>query len=166
MSWQDEIREIERRRAAAQRLGGEEAVRRQHEEGRLTIRERIDAIVDRGTFQEVGGLSGAARDEGGVRKVTPAPYVMGLAKVDGRDVAIGGEDFTVRGGIQLGRRPAQGRPGRLRRGPRVPLQDPAHQPDRRRRRQRDHDRRRGHSILPGVDGFERSVEPARRACPW
>jgi acetyl-CoA carboxylase carboxyltransferase component len=77
-------------------------VRRQHDEGRLTIRERIDAVVDGGSFQEVGGLAGAGRDEGGVRKITPAPYVMGLAKVDGRDVAIGGEDFTVRGGSSWG----------------------------------------------------------------
>ena len=55
MSWQDEINEIERRRAVAEQLGGEDAVRRQHDEGRLTIRERIDAVVDAGTFQEVGG---------------------------------------------------------------------------------------------------------------
>ena len=80
MSWQDEIREIERRRAAAEQLGGEEAVARQHDEGRLTIRERIDAVVDGGTFQEVGGLAGAGRDEGGARKITPAPYVMGLGE--------------------------------------------------------------------------------------
>ena len=157
MSWQDEIREIERRRAAARQLGGEEAVRRQHDEGRLTIRERIDAVVDGGTFQEVGGLAGAGRDEGGVRKTTPAPYVMGLAKVDGREVAIGGEDFTVRGGSSWGGDRRKGGQGGFVEDlayhykiPLINLIDGAGGSV-------TTIRRRGHSILPGVDGFERSV---------
>ncbi|HTO46215.1 MAG TPA: carboxyl transferase domain-containing protein [Burkholderiales bacterium] len=157
MSWQDEIREIERRRAAALELGGEDAVRRQHEEGRLTIRERIDAMVDRGTFQEVGTLSGSGRDEGGVRKVTPAPYVMGLAKVAGREVAIGGEDFTVRGGSSWGGDRRKGGQGGFVEDlayhykiPLINLIDGAGGSV-------TTIRRRGHSILPGVDGFERSV---------
>ena len=53
-------------------LGGAEAVRRQHDEGRLTVRERIDAVVDGGTFQEVGSLAGVGRDEDGVRKLAGA----------------------------------------------------------------------------------------------
>jgi acetyl-CoA carboxylase carboxyltransferase component len=157
MSWQDEIREIERRRAAAQHLGGEEAVRRQHAEGRLTIRERIDAVVDRGSFQEVGGLAGSGRDEGGVRRITPAPYVMGLAKVDGRDVAIGGEDFTVRGGSSWGGDRRKGGQGGFVEDlayhykiPLINLIDGAGGSV-------TTIRRRGHAILPGVDGFERSV---------
>lgn len=157
MSWQDEIRDIERRRAAAEQLGGEEAVRRQHAEGRLTIRERIDAVVDRGTFQEVGGLAGTGRDEGGVRKIVPAPYVMGLAKVDGRDVAIGGEDFTVRGGSSWGGDRRKGGQGGFVEDlafhykiPLINLIDGAGGSV-------TTIRRRGHAILPGVDGFERSV---------
>ena len=157
MSWQDEIDEIERRRAAARQLGGEDAVRRQHDEGRLTIRERIDAVVDGGTFQEIGGLAGAGRDESGVRKITPAPYVMGLAKVDGRDVAIGGEDFTVRGGSSWGGDRRKGGQGGFVEDlayhykiPLINLIDGAGGSV-------TTIRRRGHSILPGVDGFERSV---------
>jgi acetyl-CoA carboxylase carboxyltransferase component len=157
MSWQDQIREIERRRAAAQQLGGEEAVRRQHADGRLTIRERIDAVADPGTFQEVGGLAGTGREEGGVRRITPAPYVMGLAKVDGRDVAIGGEDFTVRGGSSWGGDRRKGGQGGFVEDlafhykiPLINLIDGAGGSV-------TTIRRRGHAILPGVDGFERSV---------
>ena len=45
----------------AKRLGGAEAVARHRERGRLTIRERIDGLVDAGSFQEVGTLTGQAQ---------------------------------------------------------------------------------------------------------
>ena len=91
--------EITQRRGWAEELGGRDAVERHHAQGRLTIRERIARLADDGSFQEIGKLSGEGSYEGGrVRKVTPAPYVMGLAKIDGRPVAIGGEDFTIRAG--------------------------------------------------------------------
>ena len=87
----------------ALKLGGEERVDRHHKQGKLTVRERIDKLTEPGSFQEVGQLAGAATWEGGKFKdIVPAPYVMGLAKVDGRWVAIGGEDFTVRGGSSAG----------------------------------------------------------------
>ncbi|MGH8801466.1 MAG: carboxyl transferase domain-containing protein, partial [Casimicrobiaceae bacterium] len=74
-------------------------MRRQHERGRLTIRERIGALLDPDSFREVGKLTGnATYADGKVTQVTPAPYVMGLGTIGGRQVAIGGEDFTVRGG--------------------------------------------------------------------
>ena len=98
-AWQAELDELARRRASADGLGGPEAVAKHHHQGRLTIRERIDGVVDAGSFQEVGRLTGHGRYEHGkLLSVTPAPYVMGLAQIDGRPVAIGGEDFTVRGG--------------------------------------------------------------------
>jgi acetyl-CoA carboxylase carboxyltransferase component len=66
----------------------------------LTIRERIVKLADANSFREVGKLSGSGTygPDGHVQKVVPAPYVAGTAMVDGRPVAIGGEDFTVRGG--------------------------------------------------------------------
>lgn len=98
--WLPEIEELERRRAMALRLGGSERVERQHRDGKLTIRERLDALLDEGSFFEVGQLAGLAvrEEEGRVVDVTPAPFVGGLGKIDGRYVAVGGEDFTVRGG--------------------------------------------------------------------
>ena len=99
-SWEHEAAEIKRRHQFAEAMGGAEAVRLRHEKGFLTVRERIAGIVDRGSFQEVGKLSGKGRyDSGGkLSSVTPAPYVMGVAEIDGRPVAIGGEDTTIRGG--------------------------------------------------------------------
>jgi acetyl-CoA carboxylase carboxyltransferase component len=103
MSWEPEVKEINLRRQLALKLGGEERVDRHHKQGKLTVRERIDKLTDPGSFQEVGQLAGAATWEGGkFRSIVPAPYVMGLAKIDGRFVAVGGEDFTVRGGSSAG----------------------------------------------------------------
>lgn len=57
-------------------------------------------MLDADSFQEVGKLTGSAvyDGDGKLKKVVPAPYVMGLGKLDGRPVAVGGEDFTIRGG--------------------------------------------------------------------
>jgi len=100
MSWKPEVEGIERRRELAAEHGGEEAVARQHESGRLTIRERIDALVDPGSFREQGPIAGHAEldEAGNLVGFTPANYVLGIARVDGRACVVGGEDFTQRGG--------------------------------------------------------------------
>ncbi len=102
--WAPEADEIRQRYGWAEAMGGEEAVRLRHEKGFLTVRERIAGIADPDSFQEVGKLTGKGQydEQGRVIKVTPAPYVMGIAEVDGRPVAIGGEDTTVRGGTSWG----------------------------------------------------------------
>src|SRR5438445_7562998 len=80
-------------------MGGEEKVARHHDAGKLTVRERIDALVDPGTFHELGALTGRAEyDEGQLTGFTPANFVMGRARIEGRPVVVGGDDFTVRGG--------------------------------------------------------------------
>ncbi|MFQ5514434.1 MAG: acyl-CoA carboxylase subunit beta [Myxococcota bacterium] len=96
MSWKPEVDEIERRRARARELGGAEAVRRQHEAGRATVRERIAALVDAGSFREHGVLAGHG-EKGGEGRFTPANVVIGSAAVDGRAVVVCGDDFTLRG---------------------------------------------------------------------
>ena len=102
--WEKEAEEIQQRYRWAEAMGGEEAVRLRHEKGFLTVRERIAGIVDPDSFQEVGKLTGKGQydEQGRLIKVTPAPYVMGIAEVDGRPVAIGGEDTTIRGGTSWG----------------------------------------------------------------
>lgn len=103
MSWESEANEIQLRRQKALQLGGKERVKRHHEQGKLTIRERIDKLLDRASFVEIGQLAGeAVWDKAKFKDITPAPYVMGLGKIDGRWVALGGEDFTVRGGSSAG----------------------------------------------------------------
>ncbi len=98
--WERAIEDIHYIRGLAAEMGGPERIERQHAGGRLTVRERIEAFVDPGSFLEAGPLVGAASydDEGNLRAFTPGPYVMGLGEVDGRPVAIGGDDFTISGG--------------------------------------------------------------------
>src|SRR5437773_10119983 len=81
-------------------MGGDDKVARHHERGRLTVRERIDALLDPGSFHEIGTLTGRAThdDDGNVVGITPANFVMGRGRIDGRTVVVGGDDFTVRGG--------------------------------------------------------------------
>jgi acetyl-CoA carboxylase carboxyltransferase component len=99
MSWKPEVDEIERRRELAREHGGPDAVARQHAKGRQTVRERIDALVDAGSFQEHGGIVGRSEsDEAGrLRSFSPANVVVGVARIDGRPCVVGGDDFTIRG---------------------------------------------------------------------
>ncbi|MFD9961863.1 acyl-CoA carboxylase subunit beta [Amycolatopsis sp. NPDC058986] len=101
-SWSNALDEFEARRAQARKLGGERRVARQKDQGRYTIRERIAAIAE--TFSEIGEFAVFEEYDGlGNRLGTlPSSYVCGLAKVDGRSVALGGEDFTVRAGAPQG----------------------------------------------------------------
>ena len=100
MSWDPELEELARRTELAQQMGGAEKVERHRGQGKLTVRERIDALLDTGTFHEVGALTGRATydDAGNLVDVTPANFVMGRGRIDDRPVVVGGDDFTVRGG--------------------------------------------------------------------
>lgn len=100
MSWEEEVCEINRRRKLAKQQGGEEGIARQHASGRLTIRERIDAILDEGSFQEHGKTTAIPDydDDNNLTGFVPANYVVGFGNIGGRRVAVGGEDFTLKGG--------------------------------------------------------------------
>ncbi len=100
MSWERELDELRARERMAREMGGTDKVQRQHDGGRLTVRERIEALIDRGSFHEVGAIAGKAEyDEAGqLKKLTPSNCVMGRAMIDGRPVIVLGDDFTVRGG--------------------------------------------------------------------
>lgn len=100
MSWRKELDEIAQRRQAAQTLGGEAAVARQHDKGRLTIRERVDALLDPGSFREIGPIAGASErnDAGELVNFTPANFVLGFGRIAGRPCVAGGEDFTIAAG--------------------------------------------------------------------
>lgn len=73
---------------------------RQRDRGKLTCRERIDLLLDAGSFREVGSLAGFADydDDGRVSGFTPANHVGGWGKIDGRTVVVCADDFTSRGG--------------------------------------------------------------------
>lgn len=98
MFWERQVAEIRRRKELALLMGGEERVARQHADGKLTVRERIERLVDPGSFLEVGSLAGRAVYKDGVLDDFMASgYVMGLATINERHVVVGGEDRTVRG---------------------------------------------------------------------
>ncbi|MFB6416500.1 MULTISPECIES: acyl-CoA carboxylase subunit beta [Bradyrhizobium] len=100
MNWKPELDELARREAFAREMGGVDKVKRQHDQGRLTVRERIDKLIDKGSFHEIGAVSGIGEydSSGELKKLTPANCVFGRARVDGRTVVVVGDDFTVRGG--------------------------------------------------------------------
>ncbi|MDA0366084.1 MAG: methylmalonyl-CoA carboxyltransferase [Chloroflexi bacterium] len=98
MVWEPEMQEFARRRELAHRQGGEQRVADQHGRGKLTVRERVEALLDPGSFRERGELSGtgAYDEQGELAEFYPASYVMGLGRIDGRRVVVGGGDLTAR----------------------------------------------------------------------
>ncbi len=103
MSWQPEVDELKHRTELAKQMGGPANVERQHASGRLTVRERIDRLLDPGSFHETGALTGKATYENGqLGSITPSNFVMGTGRIDHRRVVVGGDDFTVRGGAADG----------------------------------------------------------------
>ncbi len=100
MSWEREVRDIAQKQALAKNQGGPDGVGRQHEAGRQTIRERIDMLLDSGSFHEMGAGAGDAErgPDRSLQSFTPANFVLGFGAINGRRCVVGGEDFTLRGG--------------------------------------------------------------------
>jgi acetyl-CoA carboxylase carboxyltransferase component len=80
--------------------GGEKRIEAQHSKGKLTARERIDALLDEGSFQEINGLMVNRHTDFGMDKEkTPGDGVVaGFGKINGRRVCVYAQDFTVMGG--------------------------------------------------------------------
>src|SRR5690349_16153406 len=94
------VEDLHERRAKAVLGGGEERIAKQHEADKLTARERLDLLVDPGSFTELGIHAGIHHSVRGLEdKEAPADGVItGFGKVDGRLVAIAAYDFTVMAG--------------------------------------------------------------------
>ena len=60
MSWEKEVDELRRREEMARRMGGPDKIKRQHDGGKLTVRERIDRLLDKDSFHEIGAIAGKA----------------------------------------------------------------------------------------------------------
>jgi len=100
MSWQAEIDELDQRRALVAQMGGPEGIERQRKRGKLTVRERLDALADTGSLREVRPLVGTGTygQTNELVEFTPKGLVEGVIKIDGRKVLVSAGDFTVRGG--------------------------------------------------------------------
>lgn len=93
----DELRE---RRAAIRQGGGETRVEAQHAKGKMTARERLDALLDDGSFHEIDPYMTQRFTEFGMeqKRFAGDSVVAGFGKVDGRRVCVYSQDFTVLGG--------------------------------------------------------------------
>lgn len=88
--WAPTLADLEARRETAQAMGGEEKIAARADAGRLDARGRLAALLDPGSFAEIGTLAGGG---------APADaLVAGVGSIDGRPVAVGAEDFTTLGG--------------------------------------------------------------------
>src|SRR5687768_10469409 len=94
------VAELNEKKAKAREMGGAERVQRQHDQNKMTVRERIDRLFDTGTFQERGLLAHHQSQSPAMQgKFTPGDGVVtGIGKVDGRNVAVIAYDFTVMAG--------------------------------------------------------------------
>ncbi|MBM3323227.1 methylmalonyl-CoA carboxyltransferase [candidate division WOR-3 bacterium] len=92
--------ELKKRNDAARAGGGKEAVAKQHAAGKLTARERLDLLLDKGSFVELDRLRVHDCSEFGMekRRIPGDAVVTGHGKIDGRPVAVFSQDFTVFGG--------------------------------------------------------------------
>ncbi|MCY3814265.1 MAG: ATP-grasp domain-containing protein [Gammaproteobacteria bacterium] len=103
-TWAPLLRDVTTMQALAQKRlapGSEDpGVVRQRSRGKLTCRERIDLLLDEGSFREVGSIAGfASYDEyGTITDFTPANHVGGWGKIEGRGSVVCADDFTSRGG--------------------------------------------------------------------
>ena len=100
MNWHAELKELRRRERMAREMGGAEKVQRQYNGGRLTVHERVNKLVDAGSFHETGAIAGSATydDHNELTSFTASNCVFGRARIEGRPIVVVGDDFTVRGG--------------------------------------------------------------------
>jgi acetyl-CoA carboxylase carboxyltransferase component len=96
----DRLSDLRRRKDRIRALGGPERIQRQHDQGKLTARERIDHLLDPGSFVELDAfVTHQARQFGMERVEAPADGVVtGYGTIDGRTVYLFSQDFTVLGG--------------------------------------------------------------------
>jgi len=99
-NWAPELAELRNRTRLSQKMGGADKLSRQKSRGKLNARERLDGLVDSGSFREIGTLAGAAEydAQGEMLDFTPANFIFGRADIDGRPIVATADDFTVRGG--------------------------------------------------------------------
>jgi propionyl-CoA carboxylase beta chain len=91
---------LEQKRAEMHNGGGQERIEKQHQQGKLTARERISLLLDEGSFQEIGGLVEHRSTNFGLdkQKFPGDGVITGYGTVHGRLVYVYSQDFTVLGG--------------------------------------------------------------------
>jgi len=100
MSMREKLELLERRRAESELGGGETRLKAQHEKGKLSARERLDALLDEGSFVELDRFVTHRSSDFGLEEQRPYGdgVVTGHGRIDGRIVYVFSQDFTVFGG--------------------------------------------------------------------
>ncbi len=100
MSWEKDLEELRKRQSLAENMGGEAKLARQAQRGKLNARERLDALLDPGTFREIGKTAGKADydDKGELTDFQASNFIFGRGDIRGEAVVASADDFTVRGG--------------------------------------------------------------------
>ena len=98
----NKLDELSKLKEEAKLGGGQERIKSQHEKGKLTARERVELLVDEGSFEEVDMFVKHRAKDFGLDKQNflGDGVVTGFAKIDGRPIALFSQDFTVFGGVQ------------------------------------------------------------------
>jgi acetyl-CoA carboxylase carboxyltransferase component len=96
-TWDDRLADLEKRRQHALGMGGKAKLDKRHNQGHLNARERIDKLVDPGTFLESGLFGSSAVYPEDAEKTPTDGKITGYGKIHGRDVAFVVNDFTVKG---------------------------------------------------------------------
>ncbi|MFW5961313.1 MAG: carboxyl transferase domain-containing protein, partial [Desulfohalobiaceae bacterium] len=96
----EKFKELEERLARTMQGGGQKQIQKQHDKGKLTARERLDVLLDQGSFKELDKFVHHRRTELGMDKQhTPGDGVVtGYGTIQGRLVYVFAQDFTVMGG--------------------------------------------------------------------
>ncbi len=97
-AWGPLVEDLSERRRRALEMGGPDLVERQHSLGKLTARERLDLLVDPGTWVEYGLLADSMDPAYEGRYLAADAAITGVGEIDGRSVAIAAYDFTVLAG--------------------------------------------------------------------
>jgi len=99
-AWEPELRELALRRQQAMAMGGPQALAKLHAQGRLDARQRIAALLDAGSFQEMGSLAGKGHynEQGDFVRLDPSNTIVGTGRIAGRKVALSVDDFSIRAG--------------------------------------------------------------------
>ncbi len=97
---QQHVADLDEKKEQYRQMGGAERIRRQHDQAKLTVRERLGLLFDDGTFEERGLLAHHQSQSPSMQgKFTPADGVVtGIGRVDGRNAAVIAYDFTVMAG--------------------------------------------------------------------
>lgn len=98
--WAQELAELQSRRKQAAAMGGPEALAKLKARGILNARQRLDALLDEGSFREMGRVTGKGRytKDGFFEGLSPVNAIIGTGKVNAHKVVVSADDYTIRAG--------------------------------------------------------------------